>query len=203
MCRCFSILTFGLSFVHYLQRWLVRAHSRDFVSSSVCSLFHFRFLTSTPIGCMQCIILSILVAEWAKKRIARIKEYLYKFEFPLWLIFSFVFFFYEFVEWMQMGVVNAQRARALNCSLCSLTLICRAFVQIKCRAKKMVCEQVYRQCLICDTRTRARTLSAYSTIILNASYNGTNFDIILKIVCWCVPCFPPKMFKFVGLFFLS
>lgn len=38
----------------------------------------------------------------------------------------------------------------------------------------------------------SNTLRVYSTIILNASYNGTNFDIILKIVCWCVPCFPQK-----------
>lgn len=36
------------------------------------------------------------------------------------------------------------------------------------------------------------SLRVYLTIILNASYNGRNFDIILKIVCWCVPCFPQK-----------
>ena len=59
---------------------------------------------------------------------------------------------------------------------------------------------LYRQCLICDT-AKARTLFAYLTIILNALYNGTNFNIILKIVVDApvafFPLSPPLCLKIV------
>lgn len=35
----------------------------------------------------------------------------------------------------------------------------------------------------------------------HVTYNGTNFDIILKIVCWCVPCFPQKCSSLLSRFF--
>lgn len=60
-----------------------------------------------------------------------------------------------------------------------------------------VCVCEYGQCLMCDTRA----LFAYLTIILNASHNGTNFDIILKIVCWCLPCFSRKCSSLLSRFF--
>lgn len=125
MC-CFLTWTFFLFCFFITLCWLVGSFTRFCL---VKCLFRFVSLHSLHQMYMYYFIhFGGRERERAKKNHSRI-EYLSKCEFPLWLIFSLFFFmFVVFADGCKWGLLTHN---ARYCPLSSLSLICKAFVQIK------------------------------------------------------------------------
>lgn len=124
-------LFLDLTFVLSLPSALAASLIHGILSRKVFVPFYFRFVTLIPIE-----VHALYYPFWWKKN----RSYRILIQIRISLVINFlvhsVFFYVRQVcRWMQMGVVNAQCA--LYCSLCSLPLICKAFVQIKCWERKM------------------------------------------------------------------